>query len=53
VREDQKEKLDELKNERRKQGEDPSYSDILDEIIDETSNSKKKEKEGRDFMELF
>jgi len=35
VREEQKEMLDEMKNKRRKEtGEDPSYSDILDEVFE-------------------
>jgi hypothetical protein len=57
IREEQKEMLDELKNKKRKEtGEDPSYSDILDEMFEGTEvkerRKKKKEKE-RDFMELF
>jgi len=59
VKERQKDVLDELKSRKRKEtGEDPSYSDILDEVFEETGivedKKKKREKEGgRDFMELF
>jgi len=61
VKERQKDVLDELKRRKRKEsGEDPSYSDILDEVFEETGivedkkkRKKKKEKGGRDFMELF
>jgi len=53
VREEQKEMLDEMKNKRRKEtGEDPSYSDILDEVFEGSDVKEKREKE-RDFLEIF
>lgn len=60
IREDEKKKLDELKQiERKRSGRDPSYSDIIDDMTDiildeeETRQKKKKKKGERDFMELF
>lgn len=57
VKEEQKEILDELKSKKMKEtGRDPSYSEILDEVFEDTDvkQKRKKEKEGkRDFLELF
>jgi len=45
--------LDEMQNKvEREKGVDPSYSDIIDEMLEGTE-VKEKKKEKRDFMELF
>jgi len=48
--------LDDLKNQKRKRkGKDPSYDDLIDEMLEgsEVKEKKKKKKEERDFMDLF
>jgi len=56
IREERKELLDDLKNQKRKRkGKDPSYDDLIDEMLEgsEVKEKKKKKKEERDFMDLF
>jgi len=57
IRDEQKKELDKKKQElRKKKGIDPSYSDIIDEMIngqDNKKSSKRRKKEEEDFMNLF
>jgi len=59
IREEEKEKLDEIKvKERKENGQNPSYSDLIGEMLEETGfkeveRKERKKEKGRDFMELF
>lgn len=56
IRDEQKEELDKKKQQLRKEkGIDPSYSDIIDEMIngDSKGKNRKKKKEEEDLMNLF
>lgn len=56
IQEDLKKELDEIKkNEKRRRGRDPSFSELIDEAIDEAGfrDSDNENEKNRDFMELF
>jgi hypothetical protein len=57
IRDEQKEELDKKKQEmRRKRGTDPSYSDIIGEMIQgeqDSDNKRKKKKKEEDILNLF
>lgn len=54
IREEEKEMLDMFKHrEKKRRGEDPSYSDIIDEMFEGTEIKEKKKKKERDFLDLF
>lgn len=57
IKDEQKQQLDKKKQElRKRKGVDPSYSDIIEDMIEgdqDKEKRKRKKKEGDDLMNLF